>query len=287
MKDTVLSKLDKVKDLPTLSVVIERLRKVLGDPDADAGHVSRILEDDPAIAMRVLRMANSVYYGVHEHITLLSQAVACLGQREVENIALTAAVLDVFPVKSGAAFDRRDFWAHCICTGEAAVVISSRSSACSRKYSSDELHLAGVVHDIGKMIYEMYFHHELTEVIRLARLAGKPMYAVERSLLQTDHAETGGWIARKWGMPEEIAEVIRWHHEPCHAPAQYRCFAGICHLANYLSNMSGIGDGGDKTSPHLDACVFEGLGVDPASCDDMVEEMESAVAGSELMALVE
>jgi HD-like signal output (HDOD) protein len=287
MKDTVLSKLEDISDLPTLSLVLEKLRQVLRDPDADAEQVSRVLEDDPSIVMRILRVVNSVYHGVHESIGTLRQAVACLGQKEVENIALTAAVLDVFPVKASTGFDRKKFWTHCISTGAAANVVSSMSGMCRGKFSPDALHLAGVIHDIGKVIYEIYFHHELMEIVRLTKSAAKPMCEVERVLLGTDHAETGGWLAKKWCLPEGMVAVIRWHHTPCHAPEEYRGLAGVCHLANYLCNAAGLGDGGDGVAPHLDECVFDGLGIDRSYCDEMTEEIVAQVHKSEIFALLD
>lgn len=287
MNDTVLSKLEEIRDLPTLSVVVERLREVLKDPDVDADHISMILEDDPAIAMRILKLVNSVYYGVHEPIGSLRQAVACLGQDEVENIALTAAVLDVFPVRAGSMFDRKQFWLHCIFTGLAANVISEHSDVCRGVLSADQLHLAGVLHDVGKVIYEMYFHHQLADVIRLSATSSLPLYQVERGVFGTDHAETGGWLAKKWNLPREMTAVIRWHHRPGDAPEYCRLIVQVCHLANWLCNTSGFGNGGDALAPVLDDGVLQALHIEEDSCPQLIDEVAGRLESCEFVTLLD
>jgi HD-like signal output (HDOD) protein len=287
MKDTVLSKLEEITAIPTLPAVVANLRELMRGDAVDAAKIASIVEDDMAIVARILRLVNSAYYALPEPIDTLCPAVARLGQTAVENVVLAAAVLDVFPVRSRVAFDRKKFWMHGICTGAAANVVSQHSNVCRDNCSPDVLHLVGVIHDIGKVVYEQYFHNELMDVLRLTRDTKKPMYEVERMLMHTDHAETGGWLAKKWGLPDAMVAGVRWHHMPCHAPEEFRCLAGVCHLANYLCNKAGLGDGGDSLAPHLDPCVFEGLGIDPLSCEEMIEEIAEKAKESELLGMLD
>ncbi len=249
MQREVIKRLESINNLPTLPAVIENLGEALQDPEVDVEQVAGIIEDDPAIMARIMKVVNSsMYFGVRETVSL-RRAIVRLGFRAVTNIAMSAAVFSTFPPGPGPAFDRAGFWRHCICTGIAAEIINTRVA---RRFSvtidRDALHLCGLLHDVGKIIFEQYFHDRFIKALEVSRKEGIPLEKAESRILGADHAQAGAWLAGRWKLSEEVIQVIRWHHSPGKAQENIRDLVRICGLADMVVNSGRLGDGGNAFS---------------------------------------
>ncbi len=149
----------QAEDLPTLPEVAVRLQEMVNDPDSSANDVARLIEEDPAITTKVLKMVNSVFYApLHgEEITQLQPAISRLGFVTVANIALSTSVFHAFRKADNQAFDRREFWRHSVCVGIIASVLSDfTKNEVSQPITRDRVHLAGIVHDMGKILGQIH-----------------------------------------------------------------------------------------------------------------------------------
>ncbi|MFO7838398.1 MAG: HDOD domain-containing protein [Desulfosalsimonadaceae bacterium] len=242
----IQNRLDSLKKLPTLPVVIENLSRALNDPEVEADRVAGIIGDDPAIMARIMKVVNSAYYKGAQTPASLRAAIVRLGFRTVSNIALSAAVFSTFPPQAGTVFDRREFWRHCICTGIAAECLCSELPRFGGLYADPEdLHLYGLLHDIGKIIFEQYFHGRFVEALELSRSRQVSLSAAEERVLGADHACAGAWLGKRWRLSAPVLAVIRWHHSPHNAPAEYRELVMLTYLANLVTNAAGLGDSGN------------------------------------------
>jgi len=150
-KDQIFQKLESIRDLPTLPMIIEKLGAAIRDPNTNAEGIAGIIEDDPAMMAKILKVVNSVLYGAREPINSLQLAVARMGLNAINNIAMSTSVFTTYKKDEQSDFDRVEFWRHCICTGIAAEVIYRRCREnLSQNYSKDLIHLSGLLHDIGK-----------------------------------------------------------------------------------------------------------------------------------------
>lgn len=270
MNEHIIAKLEKIRNLPTIPAVIQKLRSTISDPNADAARVSAIIENDPAMMTRILKIVNSAFYGGVEPITSVQHAVARMGFSAISNIALSTFVFSSFEPSEKSVFDRQAFWQHCIGTGIAAeAVYKTARNHIGRRFRQDILHLSGLLHDIGKIVFEQHFHAEFTLAVESAKEDHLPLFSAERKTIGTEHTEVGAWLAAKWKIDPLIQDVIRWHHEPEKAEPSHYDLAAICHIANFICNIGNLGEGGDSCSPELSERAAAHLGIGRADIEGM------------------
>ncbi len=283
-KEQIFEKLESIRDLPTLPVILERLQREVNHPDADAQRISRIISDDPSMMARILKVVNSPLYAGSEQIQTLPLAVARMGLNAISNIALSTSVFSTFGDAWQKDFDRKEFWRHSICTGIAINVLHDRCrNHLSGKHEKDQLHLVGLLHDIGKIVFEQYFHDEFVSTLMSCKQRAIPLFLMELECIGADHAQVGAWLGSRWRLSEEIIETIRWHHEPMNASEPCLEATLLCHAANYLCNLVQIGESGDAVAPAFFRGVWKRLGVDVEDIPCIIEQMKSESKNSDLV----
>jgi len=265
-------------------VVVDKVKSALTEAKTDAARLARIIQDDPAMMARILRVVNSALYGASCKITSVQQAVARMGFNTVSNIALSTSVFSAFGKKGEKDFNRSEFWRHCISTGIAAGVISERArDSLTKKYPQDLLHLAGLVHDIGKIIFEQFFHDDFINAVNACAERQIPLYQLEVEIILSDHAQVGAWLGKKWNLAPEIIDTIRWHHEPANAAPEYKELVMLCHAANYICNHEKIGDSGDSVAPAFFQSIWKQLGLGTDDFPQIAEIVREESKKSEIM----
>lgn len=233
--------LSKIKALPTLSVVVAKVIQVVSNPLTSASDLSKIITVDQALTAKVLRLANSAFYGFPFRIKNITQAVSILGFDTIRNLALTVSVYKVFTGESNSEFSHQDFWKHCV-----GVAICANLLAKKIKYRSPEgAFTAGLLHDIGKNFFEQYMHKEYSDVLKFARENNRSIYESEKELLLIDHTVVGKMMAEKWSLPHELAAGIASHHHP-ESEKEENVMAHIINVADTICKKKGIGFSGDN-----------------------------------------
>ncbi len=186
----------------------------------------------------MLNLANSAFYGFARMITTIPQAVVVLGFDTVRSLALGVSVFDTLSQSSEeTGLDREVFWIHSIGCGTASRLIAKELGY----RDTGTFFVVGLLHDLGKVILDTYFHAEYEEIVKEMVEEGRSSYDVEADHLNIDHAEVGGWLAFWWKFPDVLIAPIEGHHNPLSVDEQYLKEAVIAHLANVLVKRAGIG----------------------------------------------
>jgi putative nucleotidyltransferase with HDIG domain len=221
--------LEKIKELPTLPDVVFRVNEVVNNPKTSAVDLEEVISRDQAIAAKVLKMVNSAFYGLPGRVDTLARAIPLLGFSTVRNIVMSVSIFDTGPIEN---FDMKQFWRHSFGTS-----VVARAIAVSEGLpDADSQSLAGLLHDMGKVLLFQYYSKEYEKVASLMERKKTTFIRAERELYLIDHAEVGGALATRWGFPPNITSSIAYHHNP--EPAgDLIDFVSVTATANVLSQI--------------------------------------------------
>ena len=197
IEKSVIDRISTLKDLPSLPHILVKLMEACQDENGCLGDIAAILTNDPSLCAKVLRLVNSAYYGLGGKVESIDQAVAYLGTNAVKNIAICSSVYQVFNSRKGSnAFNLKIFWWHSL-----KCALLSRIFAKKMAYDSpDEAFVAGLLHDIGKLVLWVNFSDNYTELIKKYGNRAD-MLAAGESRLGATHSQIGGWLLDRWKFP--------------------------------------------------------------------------------------
>ncbi|ROR32714.1 HDOD domain-containing protein [Inmirania thermothiophila] len=248
----ILEELEQgVQRLPSLSLVVQEVLRLLDRDDADFAAIEHKLSQDQALAARVLRVANSPFYGMPREITSIHEATVLLGTHTIRNVVTTAGIIGLFPPEAGGALDRVGLWQHAIGVGVASQVLGRRVGL-----ERETAFTAGLLHDIGKLVLDTLFEPLYRRVVRRCAEADLPFIEAEREVLGIDHAEVGRRVAEHWRLPPVIVAAVAGHHAPGDAPE-----AAVVHVADAMTRALEIGNGGCDRVPAPDEAAWRRLGL--------------------------
>jgi len=199
----------RVDSLPTLPVVTTQLLECLDNPDAPAAALASLISTDQALATRLLRLANSAYYGFPRRIGTINLAVVVLGFDTVRDLSLSLLITDsFFRPASEMPLDIDAAWRHSM----AAAIASRMLLRSSGANVPGEGFVAGLVHDVGKLFLARYFPAEYSRVVGLARDEGMHLLTAESQVFGLTHGIVGGWLLDEWNLPVWLVDSTRDHH---------------------------------------------------------------------------
>jgi len=207
----------KITDLPTVPAMMATITRLMQDPRTSAEELGRAIGSDPSLVTKVLKLVNSAFYGFPGRISTISQAIVILGFSTIRNVVLTTSVLKVFGPGSGRnGFDMEKFWEHSLLTGAIAISLAVERNA----NFIEETFIAGILHDMGRIVLSQKLPAEFDKVILLKEKTGCSQLQAEQAELRFTHGDIGAWLARKWNLPLPYIEVMRFHHFPEEAARQ-------------------------------------------------------------------
>ncbi|MEK8023811.1 MAG: HDOD domain-containing protein [Candidatus Hydrogenedentota bacterium] len=247
---------DRIQNLPTLPTVVMQIMKLVNNPSSNAQDVQVILHRDQSLTTTVMKLVNSSFYGYAGKITTLQQAVVILGFETIKSVALSATVFSAFSKTGRAEFDRSAFWQHSIATAVAARLLAHEA----KLKLAEEAFVAGIIHDIGKVVMDEYAPELFDQVIAHAREHDTLLYEAERAVLGFSHAQLGRWLGTKWGLPYPLIDAIFYHHQPANAQKAPQLTA-LVHIGDILARTCKLGSGGDAKVPPLDPAAWSLVGI--------------------------
>ena len=231
--EKIKSRIMSISELPTLPTVVMEVMSLTQDPDSSISDIVKVIHNDPSITSKVLKVANSAFYGMRQKIDSINRALVVLGMNEVNSLVTSISVFKTFPIEvDKATFDRMAFWEHCAVTGEIAKALSSKLGM----KIMGEVFTAGLLHDIGKIILDQYFHDEFMEAVDVSYEDEIPLFEAEKQVFGVTHSQIGGWVGEKWKLPRNLVDSILYHHKPARS-ISFKVLTSIVSLANMFSKM--------------------------------------------------
>lgn len=258
--------------VPALPQTFQRIQGLVSDPTSTTAQIAEAVGVDQGLVTRLLRLANSSFYGLARRVDTISQAVALIGTRQVRDLALATAVLDLFREVPAQALDARAFWLHSLAVGAAARLLAAK-----RGERDTERHfVAGMLHDIGLVVLAQHQPQQVAANVQAAAAANQPLAVIERRDLGFDHAELGGLVIDQWHLPQALSEAATGHHHQLTSARYVHDCAGV-HVADLLVEALGHGAAGEAVVPPLDPQAWELLGLKPADLEPLTNDLERQV----------
>ncbi len=275
--------LDSPTPLHAIPAVVERVIRISGDAQAGARELADAVRMDDRAATLVLRVANSAALGAARRTASLDDAITRIGFKQTRGLVVGNGVVGSFGSETRVAgFDRNACWQHALATAILARQIAEHGTG----LSSDAAFIAGLVHDVGRVLLDEFCPEQFDAVVRRAVEGQVPLTVAEREILQTSHAEVGGQALWKWNFPAEIVDAVKYHHDlldDTSVSSVHRPLWEVVHVADALARATGIGRGGvDAIVAEVAGSVLDNLGLTkglpPGFWNRFADEFRSAHA---------
>jgi HD-like signal output (HDOD) protein len=208
--ESIKERVQTIIQLPALPTVAMEVVEMVDNPKTSASKLGKMISTDQALTAKVLKIANSPFYGFPKKISTIDFAIIVLGYDALKEIVISISLVSSLQKRSDSHFDAKSFWDHSIAAG----VLARRLARDLNYRISGEVFVAGLLHDMGISVLHRYFRNEFKRVVDIARETDLTFVEAEESVLGVTHADVGGWLAERWNLPDHLVEAIKHHHVP-------------------------------------------------------------------------
>lgn len=237
MENEILKeKVQNILQLPALPTIAVEVASLIDNPNTSVSKLTQVISADQVLTAKVLKIANSPFYGFQRKISTLDFAIMVLGFDSLKEILISVSLISAFKKKEDKYFHSKEFWEHSLATG-----IAGRTLARQLGYRiSGESFVAGLIHDIGILVTHQYFHEDYVRIVEAVTDGKSSFQEMEPKVLMSTHGDIGAWLAERWNLPEQLIEAIKFHHRPELAERNPQLTA-LIHFVDYLCHKLGIG----------------------------------------------
>lgn len=263
---------DCLSSLPTLPGVVADLLSAIDDESNSADTLARKLAVDQAMVARLLRVANSPFYGLQREVSSVSDAIVVLGLGNVRNLTLTVAVSNSLGAATATTGPQSNaFWSHSIATAICAEVLAVRM-----RCNPESAFAAGLLHDIGQLVLAFHYPQQREEVQRYRLRLDCHLFEAEQKVLGIDHAQIGEFLSKRWNFPLQLCTAIAGHHNP--EVMNGDPLACTVHLADAMAHARDLAEHEIEMMPRIYAPCWQKAALSWADCQSIFEKIEEGVA---------
>jgi putative nucleotidyltransferase with HDIG domain len=263
----IRARVEGISKIVTIPTVVSRITAMIGTGSVSTAEIAEEIGKDQVLAAKVLKLVNSGFYGFRQPISTITHAMVLLGLDVVKTLVLTASVLDIIDAMNE---HMEGLWEHSLGTARAANAIAERLEA----PNPEEVALAGLLHDIGKVIIAQTFPVEQTRISQVVAEKDCLQIDAEQEVLGVTHPEVGMWLLKKWSLPPKMVYPIAYHSS-FHPRRDFADRTAIVHLADILCRAKGIGYPGDRRIPSIHKEAWSMLRLSMSDVEDICNQLDA------------
>ena len=225
---------DAVEKMPAFPKSVQKLLELTRDINCQPKQLVSVIETDPVMTVKILKVLNSAYYSLPNKITSVNRSVVYLGINTIKNLALSIAAIGVLPKQNKAGFDINRYLEHSLTVAGIARLLCTKVSAGDPM----DCHIAGLLHDFGKVVFAQFMPEEWLKAMALSQKEETPLYLAEQKVIGVDHAAVGAMLAEKWQFADTLVDSIRFHHDSAGVDS---AMSACVYAANQLGRKLGTG----------------------------------------------
>lgn len=245
-----------VDRMPAFPKSVQRILELTRDINCRPKDLVAVIEKDPVITIKVLKIINSAYYGLPSKITSINQSVIYLGVNTLKNLALSFSTIGILPNRNSAGFDIGHYLMSSLVSANITKLLGAKYAP--GETDQTDCYIAGLLHDFGKVVFSLYMAPEFTRVLSMSELDGVPLHKAEEEIIGADHTVVGAMLARRWQFPDNMVECIANHHSPVFVSPLAECL----HVADLIAERLGYDSNGRITADGSPQVIPERFGGD-------------------------
>ena len=271
-----------VERMPAFPQSVQKILELTRDINCLPKDLVNVIEKDPVMTMKILKVINSAYYGLPNKITSVAQSVVYLGLNTIKNLALSIAAVGMLPRFNTSGFDIQRYLLHSLTTATVARQLCGVYA--KGQVDSGDGYIAGLLHDFGKAVFAQFMANDFSKALAISQDRNIPLHLAETEIIGADHAVVGSMLATKWQFPAHLVECIRDHHA---VDVESNALMDCVRMADQICRQLNFGDAGNAWREDEPIAAPERFG---ASFDAVVAalgNLEKIVADAQLFAQVE
>lgn len=251
-----------VDRMPAFPKSVQKILELTRDVNCSPKDLVQIIDKDPVVTVKVLRVVNSAYYSLPKQITSINHAVVYLGFNTIKNLALSIAAIGMLPADNEAGFDGQQYLLHSLATAGIAKQLASRVGA-----DPMDCFIAGLLHDFGKVVFAQFMPKEFRQALELSQWNESSLHLALREIIGVDHAAVGAMLVEKWRFPPDLIETVGHQYGP---ELKDTPMIACVFAANQISKRFSFGFGGNPFIEELPPQVAQRLG---GTLDEVIESL--------------
>ncbi len=276
MSDPATELVRSVKTIYSLPATFYRITEVVDDPNSSVDDIAEVISSDQSLSIRLLKLANSSFYGFPSKIDTISHAVTLIGGAQLRDLAQATSVISMFKGVPPDIVSMESFWKHSIGVGITSRLLAARR----REPNTERFFVSGLLHDIGRLVIFEKLTDKARIFVELAKSKKIALVAAEREVLGFDHTDVGGALAETWNLPARLQEGIRVHHK-FSSVARFALEAAVIHTGDVIAHCLALGTSGENLVPPLNPQAWAQIGLAdddlPILCDEATRQIEEVI----------
>ena len=256
--------------LGSYAPVLEEIETLLESPECSLVTIGEAIEKEPDLTARLLRLSNSSFYGFSSRLSTVTEAISLIGIQQVQDLIIASSIIAQFKDVEDDFVTMESFWQHSLACGICARLLAMEK----RLPKADKFFVAGLLHDMGRLVLFSRAPQSTKEVFDLYRNERLLLHDAEKRVLGFDHQQIAAAVMQQWRFPVNLIQAVACHHQPESADLA-RQEAAVVHLADHLVNALQLGSSGERQVPPLNMRAWETLGLPTSTLGSIVAGIEA------------